>query len=110
MEQRALGVSGTSQEEGSRRQVHDLPDAELALDDFESRYPHAGGLVVLGGLLLVVASQGALVVLARLLAVAVVPLVVQHPDILHSHETGHDALDHLPLGLQRLQLVPSALE
>lgn len=53
----------------------------------------------------------------RLLAVAVMRLVVQDEDVLHAHQLGHDALDHLPFGLQRvglgagaaLQELPAAL-
>ncbi len=41
----------------------------------------------------------------RLLAVAVVRLVVEDEDVLHAHQVGHDALEHLAFGLQRVQLV-----
>ena len=43
------------------------------------------------------------VVVVRLLAVAVVGLVVDHQDVLHAHQVGHDALEHLPFGLERVQ-------
>ena len=42
---------------------------------------------------------------ARLLAVAVVRLVVEHEDVLHAHQLGHDALEHLAFGLERVELV-----
>ncbi len=45
-----------------------------------------------------------------LLAVAVMPFVVQREDVLHSHQIGHHALDHLPLGLQRIQRPAAALQ
>ena len=37
-------------------------------------------------------------------------LVVERHDVLHAHEAGHDALQHLPLGLQRVQLRAAALQ
>jgi hypothetical protein len=36
----------------------------------------------------------------------VVRLVVEDEDVLHAHQLGHDALEHLAFGLQRLQLSP----
>ena len=48
--------------------------------------------------------------LVRLLAVAVVRLVVEDEDVLHAHQVGHDALEHLAFGFQRVQLVAAALE
>ena len=104
-EQRALGVARAAQEERRGREVEDARDAELALHRFEAGNPEAGGLVVLLGFLLVVALQLFVVRLRRrLLAVAVVGLVVEHEDVLEAHEVGHDALEHLPLGFQRVQL------
>ena len=32
-------------------------------------------------------------------------LVVEHEDVLHAHQLGHHALEHLAFGFQRLQLV-----
>ena len=46
----------------------------------------------------------------RLLAVAVVRLVVEDEDVLHAHQVGHDALDHLALGLERVQRLAAALQ
>ena len=34
-----------------------------------------------------------------------VRLVVQHHDVLDAHQLRHDALEHLPLGFERLQLL-----
>ena len=47
---------------------------------------------------------------ARLLAVAVVRLVVEHEDVLQAHQVGHDPLEHLAFGFQRVQLLAVALE
>ena len=62
-------------------------------------------LVVLLGLLPLVAFQILVVVLCRLLAVAVVRLVVDDEDVLHAHQVGHHALEHLAFGFQRVQLL-----
>ena len=40
-----------------------------------------------------------------LLAVAVVGLVVEDQDVLQAHQVGHDALDHLAFGFERVQLL-----
>ena len=40
----------------------------------------------------------------RLLPVAVVRLVVQRQHVLHAHQLGHHALEHLSFGFERLQL------
>ena len=104
-EQRALGVARAAQEERRGRQVDDAGEAELAVDRFQAGDPEAGGLVVLLGLLPVVALQVLVVRLLRLLAVAVVRLVVEHEDVLHAHQVGHDALEHLAFGLERVQLL-----
>ena len=39
-----------------------------------------------------------------------VRLVVEHEDVLHAHQVGHDALEHLPFGFQGVQLLAAALE
>ena len=78
-------------------------DAELAVHGFEAGDPEPGGLVVLLGLLPLVALQVLVVGLVRLLAVAVVRLVVEDQDVLHAHQVGHDALEHLAFGLQRVR-------
>ena len=46
--------------------------------------------------------------LVRLLAVAVVRLVVEHEDVLHAHQVGHDTLDHLAFGFERVQFIAGA--
>ena len=103
-EQRAFGVAGAAQEERRRRQVDDAADAELAVDRLQAGNPQAGGFVVLFGFLLVVALQRLVVRVVRLLAVAVVRLVVDDEDVLHAHQVGHDALEHLAFGLQRVRI------
>ena len=45
-----------------------------------------------------------------LFAVAVVRLVVEHQDVLHAHQVGHHALEHLAFGFQRVQFLAAALE
>ena len=44
------------------------------------------------------------------LAVAVMRLVVERHDVLHAHEAGHHALQHLPFRLQGAQLRAAALQ
>ena len=107
-EQRALGIAGAAQEEWRRGQVDDAAEAELAVHRFEAGNPEARGLVVLLGLLPLVALQVLVVGLVRLLAVAVVRLVVEDEDVLHAHQVGHDALEHLAFGLQRVQFLAGA--
>ena len=46
----------------------------------------------------------------RLLAVAVMRLVVEDQDVLHAHQVGHDALEHLAFGFEGLEFVAAALE
>ncbi len=45
-----------------------------------------------------------------LLAVAVVGFVVEHEDVFHAHQVGHDALDHLAFGFQCIEVVAAALK
>ena len=106
--ERALGVARAAQEERRRGEVDDAGEAELAVHRLEAGDPEAGGLVVLLGLLPLVALEVVLVGLVGLLAVAVVRLVVEDEDVLHAHQVGHDALDHLAFGLQRVQLLARA--
>jgi hypothetical protein len=40
----------------------------------------------------------------------VVRLVVEHEDVLQAHQVGHDPLDHLAFGFQRVQFFAAALE
>ena len=104
-EQRALGVAGAAQEEWRRGQIDDAAEAELAVHGFEAGNPEPRRLVVLLGLLLLIAFQVLIVRVFRLLAVAVVRLVVEDEDVLHAHQVGHDALDHLAFGFQRVQFL-----
>ena len=90
--------------------IDDAADAELAVDGFQAGNPEPGSLVVLLGLLLLVALQVFVVRLFRLLAVAVVRLVVEDEDVLHAHQVGHHALEHLAFGFQRVQFLACALE
>ena len=97
-EQGALGATGAAQEERSRREVEDAVEAELSLHRFQPGYPQPRRFAVPFGFLAVVAFQVALVVLARLLAVAVMRLVVEHQDALGAHQFRHHPLQHLALG------------
>ena len=45
-----------------------------------------------------------------LLAVAVVGFVVEDQDVLQAHQVGHDALEHLAFGFERVQFFAAALE
>ena len=37
-------------------------------------------------------------------------LVVEDEDVLHAHQIGHDALQHLPFGFERVQFVAATLK
>ena len=108
-EERPLGVARPAQEKRRRGEVDHAREAELAVDRLQARDPQAGGLVVALGLLAIVTPQVfVIVVVARLLAIAVMGLVVEHEDVLQPHQLWHDPLEHLPLALQRLQLLTHA--
>ncbi len=107
-EQRALGIAGAAQEEWRCGQVDDAAEAELAVHGFEAGNPEARGLVVLLGFLPLVALQVLVVGVFRLLPIAVVRLVVDDEDVLHAHQVGHHALDHLAFGFQRVQFLAGA--
>ena len=110
-EERSFRVAGPAQKERSRGQIDHAPDAELAPHRLQARDPHSCGLLVLLRLGAVVALQGAfLVLLGRLLAVAVVGLVVEHQDVLHAHEVRHHPLEHLARGLAGRDVRTPALE
>ena len=110
-EKGTFAVAGAAQEEGRGGEVDDARNADFALDRFEAGDPDAGGLVVLPGLLPVLAGELALFVLvARFAAVAVVALVVHDEDILHVHQVGHDALEHLAFGLLCAQRAVAAAQ
>src|SRR5262249_16845550 len=46
--------------------------------------------------------------IAWLLAITVMALVVEHENVFHAHELGHNALDHLPFGLGGFDFSTSA--
>ena len=92
-EERSFRVAGPAQKERSCGQIDHAPDAELAPHRLQARDPYPGGFLVLLRLGAVVALQGAfLVLLGRLLAVAVVGLVVEYQNVLHAHEARHHPL------------------
>ena len=78
--ERAFGVAGATQKERRRREVEDALESERAIDRFESRHPQPRGLVVLLGFLALVSFQRFVIRVRRLLAVAVVRLVVNGQD------------------------------
>ena len=107
-EERPFGVARALEEEGSGGEVEDARHAELAIENLEPGDPDAGFFVVLLGFLAVVPLERLVVVVKRLRAVAVVGFVVDDQDVLHPHEVGHDPLEHLPLGLLRLEIRAAA--
>jgi hypothetical protein len=58
--------------------------------------------------LLLVAFQGFFVGVFRFLAVAVMRFVVDDEDVLHAHQVGHHALEHLAFGFERLGFFAAA--
>ena len=109
-EERAFRVAGPAQEERRRGQVDHAGEAELASDRLQPGDPEPRGLPVLFRLPAVVARQLAFVVFARLLPVAVMRLVVQREHVSHTHELGHDPLEHLAFAFERAQVGAAALE
>ena len=107
-EQRALGVAGAAQEERRRRQIDHAAKAELAVHRFKAGNPEPCGLVILLGLFLLVAFQIFVVRVVGLFAIAVVRLVVDDEDVFHTHQVGHDALEHLAFGFECLQFFARA--
>ena len=107
-EQRALGIAGAAQEEWRRGQVDDAAEPELAVHRFEAGNPKARRLVVLFSASFLVAFQVLVVGFLRLLAVAVVRLVIDDEDVLHPHQVGHHALNHLAFGFLRVQFLADA--
>ena len=104
-EQRALAVPRSRQEERRRRQVDHLRNTDAALHRLQPGDPQPRRLVVLLGLLLVVALErvGRLLGVIQAGAVAVVRLVVDDHDVVQALQLRHHPVDHLPLGLQRVQ-------
>ena len=97
-------------EKRRRRQVHDPCEAKFAVDSFQARDPQPCGLVVLVCIFFVIALQLILIIFSRLLAIAVVGLVVQRQNVLQAHQVGHDALEHLPFSFQGVQAFATTLE
>ena len=85
-------------------------DAELPLDDFQTRDPQPCRLVVAFGLLAVVSLQVFIIGFGGGFAVAVVRLVVQHDVVLHAHQFWHEPLQHLPLGFTRVEFFAVPLQ
>jgi hypothetical protein len=83
-------------------------DAELAVDGLEAGDPEAGGLVVLSASFFSSPLRSSRRPSSGLLAVAVVGLVVDDHDVLHAHEVGHDALEHLAFGFQGVEFLAAA--
>jgi len=126
-EERAFGVTRPADEEGRRREVDDAlhalarglvaagapprtPRSEMPLHRLDARYPEPRRLAVAVRLLALVGVGAVLAdaVRARPLAIAVVGLVVEHENVPESHQLGHDALQHLALGLRERPGRPSA--
>ena len=63
-------------------------------------YPDAGLFIILLRFCSLFGTQGTFLGLVnRLLPVAVMTLIVQYEDVLHTHEGLHDTIHHLPFGL-----------
>ena len=107
-EERAFRVARPAQEERRGREVDHARQAQRAVHGLEAGHPEPRRLVVLLRFLALVALQRLLVRIGRLLAIAVMRLVVQRQDVLHAHQLGHHALQHLAFGFERLQLGPRA--
>ena len=99
-EERALVIAGAAQEERSRRQIDHAADAGLALHRLDAVDPDARRLRVALRLLALLRVKSALLA-ALLLAVAVMPFVVQHEDaaLPAPRQPLRDAPDHLPFRL-----------
>ena len=85
-----------------------MGEAELAVHRLQARNPNACRLVVLFGLFLFVAFQVFIIRVFRLFPVAVVRLIIDDEDVLHAHQVGHHALEHLTVGLLNVQFLPSS--
>ena len=108
--QGALSVARAAQEERRGRQVDHTGHTEFTRHHLQAGDPDARRLVVLLGLLSVVALQIAVVFFPWLLAIAMVGFVVDDQDVFQAHEFRHDALQHLPLGFERVQRLTPTLE
>jgi hypothetical protein len=86
-------------------------DSELLGDGFEAGDPEARGFAVLLGFFAILALQIAFVVFVTgFPAVAVVRLVIEHEDVAHAHQAGHDALEHLSWCFGGFNGWPAALQ
>ena len=99
-EQRALGITRTTEEERCGGEIHDAGNAQFVVHGFKAGNPQTRGFVVLLGFFLLVAFQNLFVGVFRFFPVAVVCLVVYHEDVLHAHQIGHHALEHLAFCFQ----------
>jgi hypothetical protein len=103
--QGALGIAGAAQEEWCRRQVDDAAEAELAVYSLQAGNPQPRRLVGLLGFFLFLAFEFFVVGFLRLLAVAVVRLIIDDENVLHAHQVRHDPLNHLAFGFERIQFL-----
>ena len=110
-EERALGVAGAAEEERRRRQVDDALRPSLRFTASRPEIQRRAASLFFSASFLLVALQVLIVRVLRLLAVAVMRLVVDDEDVLHAHQVRHDALEHLAFGFKRLGfLARAALE
>ncbi len=109
-EQRALGITGAAQKKRRCGQVDHACHAEFAIHGLQAGNPKTGGFVVLLGLLLVVPFQVFVAIGSRLLSIAMMGLIVQHQNVLQTHQIGHHPVQHLALGFEGVQLFASPLE
>jgi len=110
-EQRPLGVAGPAQEEGCGGQVVDGADPELRLDRPQTGRPDARLRLAPGDLPPVLARgglRGGIVLAGRLVAVAVVRLVVEHDDVPPRAQVAAHSADHLRRRLGERAALPTA--
>ena len=109
-EERAFGIPGATEEERRGGEIDDAVDADLARHGLEAADPDPRLLLVLLRLLFLVPRQLRFSLSVLLAEVAVVGFVVQDHHVLHAHELGHDALQHLTFGLEGPKLLAAPLE
>ena len=109
-EQCSFAITRPLQKERRCGEIHHPVNTELFTHCFNPGNPQPRSFRILLGFLPVIACQLALFCLARLLAIAVVRLIIENHDILHAHEFGHHPLQHLPLGLQSCERITSSLK
>lgn len=93
-EQRAFRITGALEEEGRCRKIVDRPDANLVLDRFQARQPHARFLVAFFGFAALITSQHFRVGV-RLPAIAVMRFVVDHDNVPLASEIAAHAAHNL---------------